>query len=47
MVIADDDYIPDDVTPRPLDDLYEQSEMPPPPEIQLAPLVLNSIGIQT
>jgi hypothetical protein len=43
MVFADDDYIPDDVTPRPLDDLYEQSEMPPPPEIQLPPLVLNSI----
>jgi hypothetical protein len=43
MVLPSDNDIPDDVTPRPLHELFEQAEMPPPAEIQLAPLVLNSI----
>ena len=43
MVLPSDNDIPDDITPRPLDELFEQAKMPPPPEIQLAPLVLNSM----
>ena len=43
MVSPTDDDVPDHTTPRPFDELFEWSEMPPPPEIQLAPLVLNSI----
>jgi hypothetical protein len=43
MVLHSDNDIPDDVTPRPLDELFEQTEIPPPPEIQLAPLVLKTI----
>ena len=35
--------LPDDITPMPLDELFESTDMPPPPMIQLAPLVLNSI----
>jgi len=37
------DDVPDNITPRPFDKVFERSEMPPPPEIELAPLVLNSI----
>jgi len=33
----------DDITPMPLDELFGSTDMPPPPMIQLAPLVLNSI----
>jgi hypothetical protein len=43
MVSPTDDDMPDNITPRLLDELVEQSEMPPPPMIQIAPLVLNSI----
>ena len=38
-----DDDQPDGITPRPLDDLFRGTEMLPPPMIQLAPLILNSI----
>ena len=38
-----DEDLPDDITPIPLDELFESTDMPPPPMIQLAPLVLNSI----
>ncbi len=41
MVSPDEDDMPDDMTPKPLDELFEQ--MPPPPEIVVAPLLLNSI----
>ncbi len=38
-----EDDFPDDMTPRPLDEHFESSNMPPPPMIQIAPLTLNSI----
>ena len=41
MVSPDEDDMPDDMTPKPLDEIFEQ--MPPPPEIVVAPLLLNSI----
>jgi hypothetical protein len=43
MVSPTDDDVPDDITPMPLDELLERSEMPPPPEIVLPPLLLSSI----
>ena len=38
-----EDDFPDDMTPRPLDENFESTNMPPPPMIQIAPLALNSI----
>ena len=38
-----EDDFPDDMTPRPLDEPFESTNMPPPPMIQIAPLALNSI----
>mgnify|MGYP006158432961 CR=1 FL=1 len=35
--------LPDDITPRPIDELLGSKDMPPPPMIQIAPLALNSI----
>ena len=37
------DKFPDDLTPRPLEDLLDDRDMPPPPMIQITPLSLNSI----
>jgi hypothetical protein len=38
-----EDEFPDDLTPRPLEDLLDDRDMPPPPMIQITPLSLNSI----
>jgi len=41
MVSPNEDDMPDDMTPKPLDELFERSKMPPPPEIVVAPLLQN------
>ena len=40
-----EDDFPDDMTPRPLDEHFESSNMPPPPMIQIAPLTLTMCGV--